>query len=444
MFDGVGQPPPSSSPASGTRTTPIVLAQTTSTRRSRERGRRTTAISAPSDPVPTTNTSSGRAAFPTSTLATVAAGGPGIDRPQLPVASLHPATRMGGGAAPDRRARRGHRPRRRRRPPLPRRRVVPVVQRPRPSAPAVDAAIRAQLDRVAHSTMLGLSPPPGHRAGSPAGGDRSARPHARLLFGLGLDGHGDRPQDGLPVLASARRVPHPIRRARERLPRRHARLGIRRRDRSLHSLYRPLLFDTLKAPPGDGTALENMLVRHEGEVAAVVVEPLVRAPPGCWFIPRDICAGCASCAPPRRAADSRRGRHRLRAHRAHVRVRARGVAPTCCASPRASAAATCRSPRRSPASGSTRASWASSTSSAPSSTDTPTAATRSHARLRSPRSRSSRKSARWSTWDRRSSCWRCCWSRSPPIPACARCAAAASWSGSSCETIRSSCGWAIA
>ena len=41
--------------------------------------------------------------------------------------------------------------------------------------PAIDAAVRDQLDRVAHSTMLGLTHPAGDRAGGPPGRHRPAR-----------------------------------------------------------------------------------------------------------------------------------------------------------------------------------------------------------------------------------------------------------------------------
>ena len=44
--------------------------------------------------------------------------------------------------------------------------------------PRIDAAIRAQLDRVAHSTMLGLSHPGRGRARRAAGGDRPGRARA--------------------------------------------------------------------------------------------------------------------------------------------------------------------------------------------------------------------------------------------------------------------------
>jgi adenosylmethionine---8-amino-7-oxononanoate aminotransferase len=47
-----------------------------------------------------------------------------------------------------------------------------------------------------------------------------------------------------------------------------------------HSLYRPLLFDTLKAEPGDVGQMERLLRRHPGEVAAVIMEPLVQGAAG--------------------------------------------------------------------------------------------------------------------------------------------------------------------
>ena len=47
-----------------------------------------------------------------------------------------------------------------------------------------------------------------------------------------------------------------------------------------HSLYRPLLFDTLKAEPGDVADMERLLREHEGEVAAVIMEPLVQGAAG--------------------------------------------------------------------------------------------------------------------------------------------------------------------
>ena len=47
-----------------------------------------------------------------------------------------------------------------------------------------------------------------------------------------------------------------------------------------HSIYHPLLFDTLKAEPGDAGHLERLLADHPGEVAAVIMEPLVQGAAG--------------------------------------------------------------------------------------------------------------------------------------------------------------------
>jgi adenosylmethionine-8-amino-7-oxononanoate aminotransferase len=47
-----------------------------------------------------------------------------------------------------------------------------------------------------------------------------------------------------------------------------------------HSLYRPLLFDTLKAEPGDLAEMDRLLATHAGEVAAVIIEPLVQGAAG--------------------------------------------------------------------------------------------------------------------------------------------------------------------
>ena len=120
--------------------------------------------------------------------------------------------------------------------------------------PRIDAAVRDQLDRVAHSTMLGLCHRPAHRAGAAAGGARAGRAHARLLLGLGLDRHRDRAEDGVPVLAPARRAAdEPFVSPADGLPRRHDRLGVGRRHRPVPLAYRPLLFDTLQAEPGDAS-----------------------------------------------------------------------------------------------------------------------------------------------------------------------------------------------
>src|SRR5204863_10090815 len=47
-----------------------------------------------------------------------------------------------------------------------------------------------------------------------------------------------------------------------------------------HSAYHPLLFDTLQAEPGDAAAIDRLLSHYSGEVAAVIMEPLVQGAAG--------------------------------------------------------------------------------------------------------------------------------------------------------------------
>ncbi len=53
-----------------------------------------------------------------------------------------------------------------------------------------------------------------------------------------------------------------------------------------HSTYRPLLFQTHAAEPGDAADLERVLAIHEEEIAAVIVEPLVQGAAGMLTHPR--------------------------------------------------------------------------------------------------------------------------------------------------------------
>ncbi|HEY3945119.1 MAG TPA: adenosylmethionine--8-amino-7-oxononanoate transaminase [Solirubrobacteraceae bacterium] len=52
-----------------------------------------------------------------------------------------------------------------------------------------------------------------------------------------------------------------------------------------HSRYGPLLFDTAQARSGDARQLEELLERNEGQVAAVIVEPLVQGAAGMLMQP---------------------------------------------------------------------------------------------------------------------------------------------------------------
>ena len=301
--------------------------------------------------------------------------------------------------------------------------------------PAIDAAVRSQLGRVAHSTMLGLSHEPAIElaerlvAIAPPGLDRvfysdSGSTAVEVALKMAYQWwvqRGERGRTGFICLENAY---HGDTLGAVSVG------GIE----TFHSLYRPLLFDTWQAPAGDADAARAAAGRARrvgrgGDARA--------ARPGRR---RDADAASGFPTPRTRAlrrargaADLRRGRDRVRSHRADVRVRARGRLA--------------RSPlrrqgdhRRLPAARGDardradlrRLPRATPSSSGRSSTATRTPATRSHARLGSRRSSCSRASRRSSSCSRRSSCspgrsrtgCRCC----RPSP---RFDSGGSWSGSS-------------
>jgi adenosylmethionine-8-amino-7-oxononanoate aminotransferase len=163
--------------------------------------------------------------------------------------------------------------------------------------PAIDAAVRAQLGRVAHTTMLGLTHPPAIELAqrlvdlAPAGLDRvffsdngstaneialkmafqywqQRGEHARTRFVcLEMSYHGD-------TIGSVSVG------------------GIS----LFHTMYRPLLFDAIQVRAGDAEGLRNVLARHGSEIAAVIVEPLVQGAAGILVHPdgwlRDVRALC--------------------------------------------------------------------------------------------------------------------------------------------------------
>src|ERR671917_428087 len=111
----------------------MVFAQTTVEARKYGASRRTAAISAPSEPVPTTKTRSGSGGIPTGTIATVASGekrrrSAPTERSRVPLAPLYAAARLGHRGRSGHRARRGLRADRHRGTALHRRRLVAVMQ----------------------------------------------------------------------------------------------------------------------------------------------------------------------------------------------------------------------------------------------------------------------------------------------------------------------------
>jgi adenosylmethionine-8-amino-7-oxononanoate aminotransferase len=176
--------------------------------------------------------------------------------------------------------------------------------------PRLDAAVQAQLERVAHSTMLGLSHPGAeelarrlvalaprapHLAGS-----REGRLLSRVFFS----------DSGSAAVEVALKMAFQYwQQTRDRDPRRTRFICLEEGYHGdtlgsvsvggidlFHSLYRPLLFDAIRVPAGDAEALGRALAVNESEVAAVVVEPLVQGaagmrlqPPGYLRRVRELC-----------------------------------------------------------------------------------------------------------------------------------------------------------
>jgi adenosylmethionine---8-amino-7-oxononanoate aminotransferase len=163
--------------------------------------------------------------------------------------------------------------------------------------PAIDEAVRAQLDKVAHTTMLGLSHPGAIElaqrlvAVAPPGLSRvffsdngstaaevalkmafqhfqhSAQPQRDQFVCLRMSYHGD-------TLGS---------------------VSVGGID-LFHTLFRPLLFDAHMAEPGDAADLARILAEHGDRIAAVIMEPLVQGaagilvhPPGYLRAVRELC-----------------------------------------------------------------------------------------------------------------------------------------------------------
>lgn len=52
-----------------------------------------------------------------------------------------------------------------------------------------------------------------------------------------------------------------------------------------HKIYKPLLFKSIKVPVGDVRVLEKVLKKRHGEIAAMIVEPMVQAAAGMFLMP---------------------------------------------------------------------------------------------------------------------------------------------------------------
>ncbi len=149
--------------------------------------------------------------------------------------------------------------------------------------PVIDRAVREQLDRIAHTTMLGLS--------HPGAAELAARLVEITPAGLSRVFYSDSGSTAAEIAVKIafqyqqqRGGEHARRTSFVRL--REAYHGDTIGSVSVggidlfHSTYRPLLFATHAAEPGDAADLERILAAHGEEVAAVIVEPLVQGAAG--------------------------------------------------------------------------------------------------------------------------------------------------------------------
>src|SRR3954454_9708372 len=152
--------------------------------------------------------------------------------------------------------------------------------------PHIDAAVRDQLGRVAHTTMLGLSHPGAVELGR------------RLLDiappGLGRVFYSD---NGSTACEIALKMAFQYWQHRGEFTRtkfvylRNSYHGDTVGSVSVggidlfHHLYRPLLFEGFAVEPGDVEGLERLLDEHRDEIAAVIVAPLVQGAAGILVAP---------------------------------------------------------------------------------------------------------------------------------------------------------------
>jgi adenosylmethionine-8-amino-7-oxononanoate aminotransferase len=152
--------------------------------------------------------------------------------------------------------------------------------------PQIDEAIRAQLGRVAHSTLLGLShqpaielaekllevtPPGMSRVFYSDSGSTAVEIALKMAFQWWAQ-RGERQRTGFICLENGYHG--------DTL----GAVSVGGID-MFHSLYRPLLFDAWQARAGDAGHLAELLERHGESVAAVIVEPLVQGAAGMLIAP---------------------------------------------------------------------------------------------------------------------------------------------------------------
>ena len=158
--------------------------------------------------------------------------------------------------------------------------------------PAIDAAIRDQLAKVAHTTMLGLSHPTAIELGARLV-DLAPEPLSRVFYS----------DSGSTSVEVALKMAYQWWAQRGEWWRsryvclRNSYHGDTLGSVSVggidlfHGQYRPLLFEAHQAEAGDLEAMERLLVEHGKEVAAVIVEPLVQGAAGILVHPEGYLRG---------------------------------------------------------------------------------------------------------------------------------------------------------
>ena len=152
--------------------------------------------------------------------------------------------------------------------------------------PAIDQAIRDQLDRVAHSTMLGLTHAPAIELArqlvevAPTGLTRvfysdSGSTAVEVALKMAYQWWAQQGEAGRTGFICLENAYHGDTLGAVSVG------GIE----TFHSLYRPLLFDTWQARAGDADHLERLLTAHGTRTAAVILEPLIQGAAGMLTMP---------------------------------------------------------------------------------------------------------------------------------------------------------------
>jgi adenosylmethionine-8-amino-7-oxononanoate aminotransferase len=165
--------------------------------------------------------------------------------------------------------------------------------------PAIDRAVRDQVDRISHSTMLGL----GHQGAAELAGRLVEIAPAGLSRVFYSDSGSTAAEIALKMAFQYQRQRGGDHARRTSFVRLHdayhgdtiGSVSVGGID-LFHSAYGPLLFDTHAAEPGDAASLARILAVHDREIAAVIVEPLVQGaagilvhPPGYLRAVRQLC-----------------------------------------------------------------------------------------------------------------------------------------------------------